>query len=47
MQAASGASAACADQTGRLTSEAGGGSVGFSGCFDTADSGLWFMCAGV
>ena len=30
-----------------LTSEAGGGSVGFSGCFERADSGLWFMCAGV
>lgn len=31
----------------RLTSEVGGGSVGFGGCFDTADRGLWFICAGV
>lgn len=47
MHAASGANTLSADQTGRLTSEAEGGSVGFSGCFDIADSGLWFICAGV
>ncbi|MEQ2245352.1 hypothetical protein ILYODFUR_026847, partial [Ilyodon furcidens] len=37
----------CAYRALWLNSKSAGGSAGFSGCFDTDDSGLWFICGGV